>query len=221
MLLAGPACAQVSGSLALVSDYRYRGASLSAGAPSALLALAWDGADGGYAGVQLARVHPGGDYGVGVQALPYAGLVRRLRNGLAAEAGVQYSWFSTDADGYAEAYAGLGGEHLRGRVFYAPRYFDAGHAWYVEAEGDRPLGRHWRALFHAGALRVRTGARYPGPDDRGWRGDVALGLALRAGGLDWQASWIATTGGKAIEAYCNPWECGSGDGWVLRVARAW
>ena len=217
VLLAGPVGAQVSGSVAVVSDYRYRGASLSDGDPTALASIAWDGANGWYAGAQVAHVRLYGEGGV--QLLPYAGYVRRIGHGLAVEGGVQYSWFSVGDEGYVEAYAGLGGEHLRGRVFFAPDYFDAGEAWYVEAEGDRPLGQRLRALAHAGALHLSPGTRYPGLEG-GWRADFAVGLGLAVAGFDLQASWV---GGEDDDpgGYCSPWQCGAGSGWVLRVARDW
>ena len=56
LLCASEACAQVSGSVTLVSDYRYRGISLSDGRPTAQLSVAYDRPDGWYMGAFASRV---------------------------------------------------------------------------------------------------------------------------------------------------------------------
>ena len=60
MLLGGVALsssvlAQLGASVALDSDYRFRGVSLSGSHPSESLALDYDSADGTYAGASLSR----------------------------------------------------------------------------------------------------------------------------------------------------------------------
>ena len=215
VLYAGPAWAQVSGSVAVVSDYRYRGASLSDGDPAAQLAVAWDG-EGWYAGALLSQVHVAGDHGI--QALPYLGYARTLRPGLAAEAGVQYAWFSGLQEyRYAEGYVGLSGEHLHARLFRAPDYYGMGGAWYVELGGSRPLGDRLRLVGHVGALRSREGRAA----ESGWRSDAAVGLgAALPHAVDLQLTW--TVGGsEGSGTYCAPWDCGARQAWVLRLAKGW
>lgn len=221
VVFATPAFAQVSGSAAWLSDDRYRGASLSDGAPTAQLTLAWDGADGWYAGTQFTRVrfaYPGA--GNELEAAPYLGYVRELRPRLRIEAGAQYSWFSrSQRYAYPELYAGLSGERLHARVAWIHRYFGIpGQAWYAELNGDRPLRGPWRALAHAGLLRQGAVSAY-GIDTQRWRYDVAAGLGVAWRGFDLQATW--TTGSANAYAGCVPWQCGARAAWVFRVSRSW
>jgi uncharacterized protein (TIGR02001 family) len=219
LLFAAPACAQVSGSVTLLSDYRYHGASLSDESPTAKLVLAWDRGDGWYAGAQLARVrfvYPGARSEL--QAVPYLGYVRVLRPGLSAEAGVQYSWFSRSAGyGYPEIYLGLSGEHLGTRVSWIHDYFGEAPAWYAEVNGSRPLRDALRLVSHIGVLRQNT---YSESDAGHWRYDVAAGMAFTVGDFDLQATWTTASDAGADDA-CTPWQCGSRNAWVLQISRTW
>lgn len=223
LLFAGPACAQASGSVTLLSDYRYHGASLSDGAPTAQLALAWDRGDGWYTGLQLSRVrfaYP--DAKAELQAMPYLGYVRVLHAGLNVEAGVQYTWFSIEKSyNYPELYVGLSGERLRTRVSWMPHYFGQAAAWYGEVDGSRPLHGHLRAVGHIGALRMGKADYYFEQGAERWRYDFAAGAGLALKGFDLQAIWTTTSDRARPEGRCAPWECGARNAWVLRVSRSW
>ena len=161
-LLAAPACAQVSGSITLLSDARYHGASLSDGDPTLQLALAWDGATGWYAGTQFTRVrfvYPGADNEL--QAEPYFGYVRALQSGRTIEAGAQYTWFSHTTDySYPELYAAVSGERLRARLAWMPDYYGQATAWYAQLDANRPLRGPIYAVAHVGALHQGQGGDY-------------------------------------------------------------
>ena len=99
LLIASPACAQVSGSVTLLSDFRYRGTSLSDGLPTVQATVAVDRGDGWYGGLQLTRVrfmYPGAEFEL--QAIPYIGFVHAVRPGLSIEAGAQYAGYSQSHD---------------------------------------------------------------------------------------------------------------------------
>jgi uncharacterized protein (TIGR02001 family) len=219
--IATPACAQVSGSASVFSDYRYHGTSLSDGEPTAQVALAWDRGDGWYAGLQLTRVrfvYPGA--GAELQAVPYLGYVHVLASGLGVEAGAQYTWFSDSGTyDYPEFYLGLGGERLRGRVSWLRDYFGQGSAWYAELDGSRPLRGALRAVGHVGVLHQGAGHDYGETSARPWRYDVAAGLGFARAGFDLQATWTTTSG--VSDESCVPWQCGARNGWVLRLSRNW
>lgn len=217
-----PACAQVSGSVTVMSDYRYDGVSLSNGAPTAQLALAWDRGDGWYGGVALTRVrfqYPGAANEL--QAEPYLGYVHVLRRGESIEAGAQYTWFSRSTSyRYPELYAAWSGERVRARVAWMPGYFGQDAAWYAQLDGTRPLRGPFHLLAHAGVLRQSPlSTEYADTNDGGWRYDVAAGIDAVHGNLDLQLTWT-TVGGHAHSA-CVPWECGARDGWVLTLSRSW
>ena len=71
--LCGEVRAEVNGevSLGIVSDYRYRGLSLSGGDPALQAGFAWDHEDGWYAGLFAAGTRIGGEHGL--QAVSYLG----------------------------------------------------------------------------------------------------------------------------------------------------
>lgn len=220
LLVAAPACAQVSGSVTLLSDFRYRGTSLSDGLPTAQATVAWDRADGWYGGLQLSRVrfmYPNAN--TEFQAIPYVGYVRSLRPGLSAEAGVQYTGYSR-SHRYDEpdVYIGLSGRQLHSRLSWTPRYFGQSPAWYAEVDGSRALRSPWRAIAHVGALRTRQYGEYGDSGNR-MRVDAAAGIAVALRGFDLRATWT-TVSGRA-NAACVPWQCGARNGWVLSLSRSW
>ena len=220
LLFAAPACAQVSGSVTLLSDYRYHGASLSDESPTAKLALAWDRGDGWYAGAQVARVrfaYPGARSEL--QVVPYLGYVRVLRPGVAVEAGAQYTSFSESTGyDYPEIYLGVSAEHLGARAAWIHDYFGEASAWYGEVNGSRPLRGRLRAIGHIGVLRQNT---YSENDGGHWRYDVAAGLALAWAEFDLQAAWTTASSDATADDACAPWQCGSRNAWVLQISRTW
>jgi len=220
LLITGPACAQVSGSVTLLSDFRYRGTSLSDGQPTAQATLAWDRSDGWYGGLQLSRVrfmYPGAAFEL--QAIPYVGYVHGLRRGLSVEAGVQYTGYSHTHDyDEPEAYIGLSGRQLRSRLSWTPHYFGQSPAWYVELDGSHPLRTPWRAIGHVGVLRNHAYAEY-GVGQQRTRVDAAAGIAVALHGFDVRATWTTLNGGD--DAVCVPWQCGARNGWVLSLSRSW
>ena len=111
LLFAVETWAEVSGSMTLVSDYRYRGVSLSDEKPAAQLSVAYDHASGWYAGAFGSTVQLADQSGRNLQMLSYVGYAKRARSGLSWEAGAGYYAFS-GAGGYdyPEVYWGLASE---------------------------------------------------------------------------------------------------------------
>ena len=185
--LAGGAWAQLSGSLGIVSDYRYRGVSLSDGKPAAQLGVAYDGADGWYAGAFASTADFGRPARDDVQVLPYAGYAASFFPGLAWDAGLSYSAFLRNHDyAYPELYWGLATDHLRARLSYARRYFgEDRQALYLELDGSRPLAEHLHLTGHAGFLRV---------DGQGYtydQTDFRVGFSLDLDQAHVALSWVA------------------------------
>jgi len=186
LLLAGGAWAQVSGGFGFVSDYRYRGVSLSDGKPAAQLTLAYDGAESGYAGVFASTADLGRRSSAKLQLLPYAGYARTVYPGLAWDLGLAYSAFVGDKgyDSYPEVYGGLATDHARVRLSYAPRYFgEEQRALYAELDGSQPLAEHLHLIAHLGYLRTeRRGATREQTD---FRAGVSLDLEQVRVVLSW------------------------------------
>ena len=191
------ACAQVSGSVAVVSDYRFRGASLSDGRPALQLGLAWERDDGWYAGAfaSSARLYGHAD----VQLLSYVGYARRLHNGLSWEAGAEYAAFRHySADNYPELYVGLTAERISGRLYYAPRYFSEDDAVvYAELNANKPLDERWRLLGHLGWLqRLEHSEAEASEGAQRTRIDARVGIGAAFGKFDLQLARVASDGSR-------------------------
>lgn len=210
LLCAGACRAQVAGSVGVVSDYRYRGASLSDGRPALQLSIDGDFGSGTYAGLMLSSVHLHGRSGV--HWLPYAGIARE-RGGLRWEAGVQYHGFSTRGLDFVQWFAGVGGERVQARLHYAPHYFGEASAWYVEVDAHQPLSAHWRLLGHAGALHVPD----RDPDEQSLRPDVRMGVAAAWRAVDIQLAWVHACCLETYGRYDEP----DHQGWVLQLTHRW
>lgn len=160
-VLASGVSAQISGTASIVSDYRYRGITLSDEKPAAQIGLAYDNPLGWYAGVFGSTVRLAPPAGPGVQAIVFGGYAARLDSGFSMEAGGDYSVF-TGASGYnyGEIYLGVARENLSARIYYSDRYFGQRvDAWYGEINAVQPLVDRIQLLAHVGFLS--THSHYP------------------------------------------------------------
>jgi len=192
------AIAQVDASVAIDSDYRFRGVSLSESNPSLRLTVNDDISSSWYVGASATRVEParGDRY---AQLLGYAGWVSPVIDGRQLEFGISDSRF-TGNSGYdfAEPYAGLLAEHWAARLYYAPDYFGRGvRTLYGELNGHLRLGVSSRLFGHVGLLLPLDGAE--GPADRSRR-DLRLGAGVVWRNLDLQIAWVAATRGGPYPA---------------------
>lgn len=194
---AGPACAQTSGSLGLVSEYAVRGISLSGGRPALQLRIDHDMADGWYAGGFASPVKLGND---GRQAglIVYGGRAGSLPSGLSWDAGLSRAVFlrSHEYD-YTEFHAGIALDQASASLFVSPAYYGNEPSAYLDLNAFHPLGERLRLTFHAGLLH-RFGA-YAGPRDHA---DLRLGLAATFGDCTVQLGWqtLLRAGGNAPRA---------------------
>lgn len=177
----------VSGSLSMLSEYRYRGIALSDGGAAAQLNINLDHDSGWYGGgfatnASIANLK-------GVQLIAYAGYAQRLRSGASWEAGctrTTYSqWHSYD---YGECYAGGAWERLSARLYYAPDYLGrAARTTYGELNAYYPLQERVSLIAHAGWMRTLSGRQYPGIPAH-TRFDARAGVSVRLG--DWSAQLV-------------------------------
>lgn len=197
-LLAANASAQFSGTASAVSNYRYRGISLSENKPAAQFGATYDAAEGWYAGVFASTVEFVISPGTELQTVPFAGYAWRAANGVTWDAGADYSFFSGQARNYnyPEVYVGVASENISGRLYYSPHYFgqNAG-AFYLEANATHALADRVRVLAHLGVLSSGGGT-----NNYGWPEhmvDGRLGVALDWDRANVQLSWVATTSPSA------------------------
>jgi uncharacterized protein (TIGR02001 family) len=202
--------AQFSGSVTAVSDYRYRGASLSDGKPAVQLALVYDDASGWYAGAFASSVRVGPTSSRGVQGIGFVGYAWRAEDGTSYEVGLSHSSIhASDAPSYSypEVYAGVAFGNLSARIYYAPSYFgDHSETLYGEINAAYPLSDSVRLVAHGGVLHSRAGLGnvygyyYERPE---WVFDARIGIAVAFDAFEAQLSGVAVSSSAAYAAIGN------------------
>ena len=201
---AADARAQVAGTVAIVSDYRFRGVSLSRQNPAIQASIGFDAPNGWYAGVFGSSVELAGTGTRGVQAVPYIGVAAPVAGDLHWEAGADYSIFSSaHAYDYGELYAGITIRKLNVRVHYSPEYFGRAHAsLYGEMNATQPLQDGVALLAHVGVLAPLSSAPDPYTETVHNPVDVRAGVGIDVAALNIQLAWIWTDGvGNSYPAY--------------------
>ncbi len=181
--------AQFSGDATLVSDYRYRGVSLSQGNAEPQVGMTYDSPAGWYAGglasgAKLADTNT-------EQIVAYGGYTRRISDSVSWDAGATNSSFARASYyDFAEAYVGLASENFSGRVYYSPSYFNQKtHTVYAEANAAWPFLENVHLLGHFGALHPISGNDVAASAPKS-RFDAKLGVSARIS--DWvaQVAWV-------------------------------
>ena len=198
-LVAANVSAQVSGSLTLVSDYRFRGVSLSHNNPAAQLGVVYDDARGWYAGAFASTVQFAYSSSRELQTITFLGYAWRLPSGLSSEVGADYSAFTGGRGyNYPEVYWGIAYENLSGRLYYAPRYFTQdSDAIYGEVNGAQPLLDRVRLLVHAGVLRNSTENVYTGRAVHHVF-DARVGVGVDFDQFSVQLNWVGSSSANAV-----------------------
>ncbi|MYM25623.1 hypothetical protein GTP46_23610 [Duganella sp. FT135W] len=218
-LLALDAHAQLSGSAGVLSNYLYRGISLSSDKPAARLALNYDDAAGWFAGGQVVTGQLAVETHRSAQWTGYAGYAQRLPSGLAWEAGVTaYDFPRRPNWNFHEAFIGLAGDSISARLHYSPDYLGMGErSLYGELNGGWALASRLQAFWHGGyyysldnARSNRAEARIGlASSHREWRAQVSLDLVRLRGGTSTDI-YGNVTGGAGVMRHQV----------VLNVARA-
>ena len=137
--------AQVSGTVKLVSDYRFRGISLSQDKPAAQATVLYDDSSGWYAGAFASTVRFARSSG-DLQALPFVGYASRLPSGVSWEAGADYSAFAGIRQRNV-ALSCIGCEKFDGKL--RVRWGERTRASWVSL----PSGSSWSEDFSSGPMR--------------------------------------------------------------------
>lgn len=211
--------AQTSASVSLVSDYRFRGISLSDGKPEPQVNLGYDSPPGWYVGAfaspvtfgnssydvplsgyaGYSRSQPSGNSGNDLQFIGYAGYSRRLSSGLSWDVGATESLFvRTTRYNYAEVYVGLASDHLSGKIYLAPKYYGfRERTLYAELNGAYPLQERLNLIGHIGFLRVLSDNEGPAFASN-IRFDTRLGISASLADWNLQLAWVATGKNRAL-----------------------
>jgi len=217
-LAAANVSAQVSGSASLVSNYRFRGITLSENKPAAQFGVAYDDPAGWYGGVFASTAEFATPSGVELQAVPFVGYTWRDSSGVSWEAGADYSLFTGGAQdhNYPEVYVGVAGEHVSARLYYSTHYFGEHAATlYGEANATEPLVDRVRLIAHVGVLQSTNGNLYYLGPERLLDGRVGIGVDLDP--FDIQLSWVGINAATAIYSITG---AQSHNGPVLTLSRS-
>jgi|SRR5579859_3090540 len=200
LLIRGVAVAQVSGNVALLSDYRYRGESLTDGQPALQAAINYDHTAGLFLGAlaSTARIEP---VVSGLSAQLYAGYARSLSERTSLDIGVVTYLFphpihtlGERANDYTEAFVGASYDAVNARLYYADDYsFGAGgKAVYLEVNASRPLNERVALIGHLGYLdHLQTRQPLTGGQEHSLL-DFKAGIAIDVSGLILELSIVGT-----------------------------
>jgi uncharacterized protein (TIGR02001 family) len=163
LLRAAEAAAQVSGHVALLSDYVFRGESLTAGRPALQAGINYDDQSGIFVGALASNVRIDPSVS-GLGAEIYGGYARPLGSRASWDVGVVSYLFprppAAPGYDYTEAFVGLSFDTLSARFYYSNNYFGGGaRSVYAEVNGSHQISEHTALLGHVGFL----GLRQPGP----------------------------------------------------------
>lgn len=203
-----PAHAQLSGTVAVQNDDRFRGRSVSNGEPVAIASANYDHESG--ISVSGSAVGTTNGSGAGLlRTFGHVGYARSLGDQLAVDGGLVVNAYtdrysSGRSQTFAEIFGGVTWGQVALHASYSPRYLDAGlETLYVEANGARDLGSGFRATAHAGLLRRLSGDGSLGGANSRW--DAQIGLTKDFDRLSVYVN--AASAGSGRGTYFNgPWQ---------------
>ena len=195
VLLGLAACvrAQTGADVALVSDERFRGVSLSNSNPALRASLNYDHPSGWYVGGTAADVEFDTQRRQGA-LFSYLGYAQRTASGLGWEIGATAANFAVDTRyNYGEGYVGLIAQRWNARVYASPSYFGSDHSTvYAEVNGglplNQPLGRPLTLFGHVGVLASGRGS--PDADQKRAHADASAGLSAGFDGFELRLTWV-------------------------------
>ena len=193
--LATTAVAQVSFNASIVSDYRFRGVSLSQGEPAAQLTASYDHNSGWYAGLFGSNVQFDPGSSREAQLTGFTGFARRIGSGLSVDAGASFSTFSGGENyNYLELQAGVTASALAARLYFAPNYFEQGlSTLYGELNGSHRLADRLKLVAHGGVLKVSGSGDGLDSGDRPHL-DLLVGVEYQIQSMTLQVSRVANDG---------------------------
>jgi uncharacterized protein (TIGR02001 family) len=197
----GGAAAQFSGTLTGVTDYRYRGNTLTDERPAAQVGFSYDDPKGWYGGAfgSTVRLKPPGGTSSYFQAIAYGGYAAHVTPGLSVEVGGDYSAFAGANDlNYGELFVGAATDSVSARVYYSPRYFgESSSAVYGEINATQPLIDGIRVFAHAGLLRYRYQSPYGLVPPRGESTervlDGRIGVRIDIDPFQLEVAWVGVS----------------------------
>ena len=189
---AQPAQAQLSGSVAVASDVRLRGFSLTERRPAITLSAAYDDRSGLYAGGSVIVHDPEAASARLLGHTEYLGYAVRADNGLSWDVGVANIDVTLYRDRkyplqYSQIYVGVARDSLSARLSLSPDFPRKGmSSAYLDLNGVVRPAEDWRVAGHVGVMRRLGGVS---ADGRRQRYDLRLAVTRSFDNLELQAAW--------------------------------
>jgi uncharacterized protein (TIGR02001 family) len=209
-----PTHADIGFGVAALSDYRFRGISLSDREPAVQANVDWSHRSGLFAGALVSSVRLGRDGEVSGAALQaYAGLSGSATPAVSWSTGLAgYVFPSLPQVGsldYAEIFGRLGTERWQAGVYVSNSYFGSGAASiYLAVSASKDLRDNLTFVSHLGWLGTGRGESGYSLYDHIHRFDASLGLALDARYFTAELSLVGTTRNdevcRAASDPCSP-----------------
>jgi uncharacterized protein (TIGR02001 family) len=188
LLLASGAVAhaEVTGTVTAVSDYDFRGISLSATDPALQGSIDWAGESGFYLGAWASNIDYGNDVDGDVEIDLYAGFASETEAGLGWDVGLVYYTYpgADDINDYPEIYGALSYKWLELKQWYTNDYggFDD-DAWYTEGNASFELPKNF-------GLNLHLGYNYGDAFDDTEYMDYSIGVGYTIGNFDLELKWV-------------------------------
>ena len=173
------AFAQLSGTIAVQNDDRFRGRSVSEGEPVVIASTVYDDESGLSLGGSAVASTNGEGVGL-LRAAGHVGYAHSLGRNLAVDGGVVVQTYtdrysSGRSQTFAEVFAGVTFGQFALHASYSPSYLDAGlETLYIQANAVQDLGSGFRATARAGVLNRLSGEGSFGGANTRW--DAQIGL---------------------------------------------
>ncbi len=178
----------------MLSDYRFRGESLSDEQPALQAGINYDHSSGLFIGALASNVRIGlGPAGLGAQF--YGGYAHALGKRATWDVGlVTYVYPSSQRGSeynYSEAFVGVSTDEISARIYYANDYFGTGaRAAYVEGNLSHPLNERFALIAHIGYLNIGRITAYPVPAQRSEQFDFKAGVGIALAGFNLELSVV-------------------------------
>jgi uncharacterized protein (TIGR02001 family) len=194
-----PSVAEISGNVALTTDYRFRGISQTDRDPAIQGGFDWAHDSGFYLGTWGSNVDLAGD----LELDYYVGFANDINDNIAYDVG--YIYYDYPGDGanqeYWEIYAGLSGDvgpvGLSGKVYYSNDFFDStGTAYYYDLGASYGLPYDIGLSGHFGYQTINDGDKFFSSNTGNYR-DWSIGVSRSFMGVDLDLSYIDTSLGKS------------------------
>ena len=198
-----PALAEISGNVALTTDYRFRGISQTDRNPAVQGGFDWAHDSGFYLGTWGSNV----DFAGSLELDYYGGYAHDINDSLSFDVGAIYYDYPGDGGNleFWEVYGGLSGDlgpvSLSGTVSYSNDYFgESGDAFYYDLGASYELPAEFSLAAHYGYQTIDDGsvkdAGFFSSNEDNYQ-DWSIGVSRSFLGVDFDLSYIDTNLGKS------------------------